>query len=102
MLNILQVSKPFFVTLHKWLFSGELYDQYEEFFVSVDSSLATMQQTIVSAGTGQDGGFGGTGDNEDPSDERETGLRLWQDQYRFEEDMLPAFVGEAFGRKVAY
>lgn len=33
--------------------------------------------------------------------EREAGLRLWESKYRFQKDMLPAFVGEVFGRKVS-
>jgi gamma-tubulin complex component 3 len=31
-----------------------------------------------------------------------SGKRLWQDKYRFRRDMLPAFVGEAFGKRVCY
>lgn len=45
-----------------------------------------------------DGGFGG--DNDDMLGEREGGLRLWEAKYLFQKDMLPMFVGEAFGRKV--
>ncbi len=98
-----QVSKPFFATLHKWLFSGELYDPFSEFFVAVDPELAHLQYMQPSVqGVGQlasDGGFGG-GDFGDISEERAGGLQLWEQKYRFQEDMLPAFVGETFGRKV--
>ncbi|KAI0751649.1 gamma-tubulin complex DGRIP91/SPC98 component [Daedaleopsis nitida] len=97
------VSKPFFVTLHKWLFSGELYDPFSEFFVAVDPELAHLQYMQPSLqGVGQlasDGGFGG--DNiEDTSEGHAGGLQLWEQKYRFQEDMLPAFVGETFGRKI--
>ena len=34
--DVRQVSKPFFSMLHRWLFSGELYDPFSEFFVAVD------------------------------------------------------------------
>ena len=91
--------------MHKWLFSGELYDPFSEFFVAVDPELAHLQYMQPSLqGIGQlasDGGFGG-GDVEDTLEERAGGLQLWEQKYRFQEDMLPAFVGETFGRKVRY
>jgi gamma-tubulin complex component 3 len=103
-----QVSKPFFATLHKWLFSGELYDPYAEFFVSLDPELAHVQYvhpSSLAGGIGHlsaDGGFAGVGaDNEDISSDREGGLRLWEAKYQFQKDMLPMFVGEAFGRKAS-
>ncbi|KAJ6485068.1 gamma-tubulin complex, component 3, partial [Mycena vitilis] len=102
-----EVSKPFFATLHKWLFSGELYDPFSEFFVAVDPTLVHMQYVHPSslAGgivtLGGDGGFGGLGgDGDDISVERDAGLRLWEAKYQFQEDMLPMFVGEAFGKKI--
>lgn len=39
-------------------------------------------------------------DGDDISGEREGGLRLWEAKYQFQQDMLPMFVGETFGRKV--
>ena len=101
--RVLKVSKPFFATLHKWLFSGELHDPFSEFFVAVDPELAHLQYMQPSMqGIGQlasDGGFGG-GDVEDTSEEHAGGLQLWEQKYRFQQEMLPAFVGETFGRKV--
>lgn len=98
-----EVSNPFFATLHKWLFSGELNDPFSEFFVAVDPELAHVQYVQQSSG-GQlagDGGFGGLGgEAEDISGERDGGLKLWESKYRFRKDMLPSFVGEAFGRKI--
>jgi gamma-tubulin complex component 3 len=101
-----QVSKPFFATLHRWLFSGELYDPFSEFFVAIDPNLANVQyvhpSTLV-GGFGQlsgDGGFTGlSGDTDEASGDREGGLRLWEAKYRFQKDMLPMFVGESFGKK---
>lgn len=99
------MSKSFFATLHKWLFSGELYDPYSEFFVALDLSMAHLQYIhplSLAGGAGQltgDGGFGGS-DADDISGVQEGGLRLWETKYRFQKDMLPMFVGEAFGRKV--
>lgn len=106
---IRQVSKPFFATLHKWLFSGELYDPFSEFFVAMDPEMAHMQYvhpSSLAGGIGQlsgDGGFAGTGaDNDDILGDREGGLRLWEAKYQFQNDMLPLFVGEAFGKKVRH
>ncbi|KAF9247030.1 gamma-tubulin complex, component 3 [Melanogaster broomeanus] len=98
-----EVSTPFFSTLHKWLFSGELYDPYNEFFVSVDPELAHVQYLLhpSSLAGGLDGVFGAlSGEAEDMSTERESGLRLWEAKYQFRKDMLPMFVGEAFGNKI--
>ncbi|KAG6860233.1 hypothetical protein C0995_013839 [Termitomyces sp. Mi166 len=99
-----EVSKPFFATLHKWLFSGELYDPFAEFFVALDQSMTQAQYVHPSSlpgGIGQpsvDGAFGG--DSEDVLGLRESGLRLWETKYQFQKEMLPMFVGEAFGRKI--
>jgi len=93
--------------LQKWLFSGELYDPYLEFFVTVDPELAHLQYVYppsITTGAGimiGDGGFSGfNGEQDDLTGERESGLRLWQAKYKFRQDMLPAFVGEGFGSKV--
>lgn len=102
------VSAPFFASLHRWLFSGELYDPFEEFFVAVDPELVHVRYVHPSslAGAGglanlsADGGFAGLGGDADVSGDREGGLSLWQNKYQFRKDMLPAFVGEAFGKKV--
>ncbi|KAF7355351.1 Spindle pole body component [Mycena sanguinolenta] len=101
------VSKPFFATLHKWLFSGELYDPFSEFFVAMDPTLAHVQYVHPSSlaggisSLGGDGGFGGLGgDGDDLSGDRDGGLKLWEAKYQFQEDMLPMFVGEAFGKKI--
>lgn len=102
-----EVSKPFFETLQKWLFSGELYDPYLEFFVTVDPELAHLQYVYpssITTGAGimiGDGGFSGfNGEQDDLTGERESGLRLWQAKYKFRQEMLPAFVGEGFGSKI--
>ncbi|KIY71475.1 gamma-tubulin complex DGRIP91/SPC98 component [Cylindrobasidium torrendii FP15055 ss-10] len=96
-----EVSKPFFATLHKWLFSGDLYDPFNEFFVAGNPALAHLQYLHPSSIGGQllDEGFGAT-DNEEGSTRRHSTLQLWQSKYLFRKDMLPMFVGEAFGRKI--
>ena len=87
--------------LHKWLFAGELYDPFSEFFVALDPELAHLQY-IQPAAFGSGGLLGdeSTGDIDDLSGEKESGLRLWESKYTFRQEMLPAFVGEEFGRKV--
>lgn len=101
------MSRPFFATLQKWLFSGELYDPFEEFFVTVDSShghVPYVHPSSLPGGISQlsnEGIFGGfSGDAEDLPGLRENGQKLWETKYRFRKDMLPLFVGESFGRKV--
>lgn len=102
-----EVSRPFFATLQKWLFSGELYDPFEEFFVTADSShghVPYVHPSSLPGGISQmsnEGVFGGfSGDAEDLSGHRENGQKLWETKYRFRKDMLPLFVGESFGRKI--
>lgn len=100
------MSRPFFTTLHKWLFSGELYDPFEEFFVSADSSMGHVNYVHPSSlpggigGITHDAAFSGLNDAEEF-----LGLRhqkLWEAKYQFRRDMLPAFVGESFGKKVGF
>ncbi|KAG5649023.1 hypothetical protein DXG03_000372 [Asterophora parasitica] len=98
-----EVSKPFFATLHKWLFSGELYDPFSEFFVALDVSMAHLQYvhpSSLAGGIGQLSADGGFGDSDDILGTREGGLKPWDAKYRFQKDMIPMFVGEAFGRKI--
>ncbi|CAG7846630.1 Spindle pole body component alp6 AltName: Full=Altered polarity protein 6 [Serendipita indica DSM 11827] len=102
-----EVSKPFFQTLQRWLFTGELHDPYSEFFVAANEELAHLQYTHaysnanVGVLTG-DGGFAGAEDEErnDSDETRNNGLILWEGKYQFRKDMLPSFVGESFGRKI--
>lgn len=105
------VSAPFFASLHRWLFSGELYDPFEEFFVAVDPKLAHLRldhhPSAISGAGGLgnlsiDGGFGGRGGEVDIAGDKDGALSLWQNKYQFRPDMLPAFVSEAFGKKVCF
>lgn len=106
-----EVSKPFFGTLSKWLFSGELHDPYSEFFVAANPELAHLQYTQtysnLNSGALNDGalvgdvGFVGGGDEERVEENgRQDGLKLWQGKYEFREEMLPSFVGETFAKKI--
>ncbi|KAG8748429.1 Microtubule-nucleating Tub4p (gamma-tubulin) complex component [Ceratobasidium sp. 414] len=112
-----EVSKPFFVSLHRWLFSGELHDPFNEFFVSSNPELANHQYMNGLSALGADGGFAaettyqGLAGDPDELDvallSADTGapsafggLRMWQSKYQFKKEKLPSFVGEAFGRKI--
>ncbi|QRV74099.1 spindle pole body component alp6 [Ceratobasidium sp. AG-Ba] len=106
-----EVSKPFFVSLHRWLFSGELHDPFNEFFVSSNPELANHQYSNGLGALGADGGFAGLSGDPDELDvallsvdvgapNAFGGLRLWQSKYQFKKEKLPSFVGEAFGRKI--
>lgn len=71
----------------------------------MDPALAHVQYipSIMSGGVEHlpsDYGFG-SADAEDLPGDREGGLKLWEAKYKFRGDMLPMFVGEAFGRKVS-
>jgi gamma-tubulin complex component 3 len=101
------VSTPFFASLHRWLFAGELYDPFREFFVAVDPELESVQYSVPMHGSGtghghmsSDMGFGG--DVGDVTGEGEGAFRLWENKYQFIKEMLPAFVSESFGRKVEH
>lgn len=89
--------------LHKWLFSGELYDPHSEFFVALDPELADVQYMQPRHGfSSGDEGFSSDRfvDLDDLSREHHGGLKLWEGKFIFRKEMLPAFVGETFGRKV--
>ncbi|CAE6481924.1 unnamed protein product [Rhizoctonia solani] len=123
-----EVSKPFFVSLHRWLFSGELHDPFNEFFVSSNPELAHHHYMSGANDLGE-GAFSGklqyiicnlfyrlmkihpaglSGDELDvallSADANQSsafgGLRLWKSKYQFKKEKLPSFVGEAFGRKI--
>lgn len=101
------MSKPFFQTLQRWLFQGELHDPYSEFFVASNPELAHLQYTNANSNANAgalmgDGGFAGADDDErmDSDETRNNGLKLWEGKYKFRGEMLPNFVGEAFGKKV--
>lgn len=100
-----QVSKPFFTILQKWIFSGELYDPCDEFFVAMDPELAHYQYIhpkAISGQTSTDGGFPSIlGDLDEGSPESDQRSRLWEAKYQFRKEMLPSFLGETFGRKVS-
>ncbi|CDZ98040.1 Gamma-tubulin complex, DGRIP91/SPC98 component [Phaffia rhodozyma] len=101
-----QVSKPFFNSLQRWIYHGELKDPYSEFFVRLNPDLASHQFVRLRPFTGaEDVGFedslgiegrNGIGSNGQGVASHE----LWRKKYEFKKEMLPSFVSEAFGRKI--
>ncbi len=96
----LQVSKPFFQTLTSWIFSGHLYDPFNEFFVQLNPNVPhkklgwdTPAGDIGFVGVNEFGSFGEAQDNN-------TAYMLWEKKYIFVKEMLPSFVSEVFGKKV--
>lgn len=69
----------------------------------MDPSLAHVQYMHPSSLTGNINQLAGdsfVAPDQDDRDHRRGGLTIWQAKYRFQQNMLPMFVGEAFGRKV--
>ena len=96
----IQVSKPFFQTLTNWIFSGHLYDPFNEFFVQLNPNVPhkklgwdTPSADMGFVGVDEFGNFG-------ESENSNTAYMLWEKKYIFNKEMLPAFVSEAFGKKV--
>jgi hypothetical protein len=90
-----EVSNPFFRTLQRWIFSGELHDPFNEFFVQVNPDLATDDPSQYAAGdAGFEQGFdlgGGVADSH----------HIWEKKYVFEKGMVPGFINEDFAKKVS-
>jgi len=71
----------------------------------MDPELAHYQYIhpkAISCQTSTDGGFPSIlGDLDEGSSEGDPRSRLWEAKYQFRKEMLPSFLGEAFGRKVS-
>jgi gamma-tubulin complex component 3 len=86
------LSAPFFAILSRWIYTGELHDPYDEFFVTLNPALdETLRQTVRNG----EGYADRSVENGMPSHE------LWTQKYVFRQGMLPSFLDESFGRKVS-
>ncbi|KAI5454632.1 Microtubule-nucleating Tub4p (gamma-tubulin) complex component [Naganishia albida] len=90
-----EVSKPFFLSLHRWISSGVLHDPFNEFFVQVNPE--TAGQHFGRAALRDDMGFGYRGD---VSSRNDIAYTLWEKRYIFRKEMLPTFLNEDFGKKI--
>ncbi|GAA5966455.1 hypothetical protein JCM8115_002676 [Rhodotorula mucilaginosa] len=85
------LSAPFFAILSRWIYTGELHDPYDEFFVTLNPALdETLRQTVRNG----EGYADRSVENGMPSHE------LWTQKYVFRQGMLPSFLDESFGRKI--
>ncbi|KAL7419580.1 Microtubule-nucleating Tub4p (gamma-tubulin) complex component [Cryptotrichosporon argae] len=90
-----EVSKPFFLTLQRWIFSGELHDPYKEFFVQLNpETSSTPGRTSPHHDAGFESGLAGLDiGGEDAG-------AVWETKYVFVKGMVPGFVSEDFGKKI--
>ncbi|EIW66546.1 hypothetical protein TREMEDRAFT_72372 [Tremella mesenterica DSM 1558] len=91
-----EVSKPFFLTLQRWIFSGELHDPFQEFFVQLnpDASVRVGRESPYNPGdTGFEGGMDAAGGPDEAH-------KVWEKKYVFVKKMVPGFVSEEFAKKI--
>ncbi|WFD20765.1 Microtubule-nucleating Tub4p (gamma-tubulin) complex component [Malassezia caprae] len=81
-----QVSRPFFHTLSRWIYDGELDDPFGEFFVACAAPAAhtplPADDLIVAAEQSVDA------------------AAIWQNRFVLRPEMLPTFLSEHFARKI--
>lgn len=84
-----EVSKSFFDSLSRWIFEGELYDPFREFFIELnpEAHAATGQQGVV--------GLAYTS----PLGEVDA-ASLWENKFTLRTELVPAFLSEGFARKI--
>ncbi|WVW80143.1 hypothetical protein I302_102118 [Kwoniella bestiolae CBS 10118] len=90
-----EVSKPFFATLQRWIFSGDLHDPFNEFFVQLNPETVSLRDGRISPAG--DVGFEGGMDSGGGTDEAH---KVWEKKYVFVKSMVPGFVSEDFGKKI--
>lgn len=91
------MSKPFFGTLQRWIFSGELQDPFQEFFVQLNPEGKRTHGRLSPYHATGDMGFEGGLTSGDGSVEAHA---VWEKKYIFVKKMVPGFVSEEFGKKV--
>ncbi|WFD24441.1 Microtubule-nucleating Tub4p (gamma-tubulin) complex component [Malassezia equina] len=81
-----QVSRPFFHTLSRWIYDGELDDPFGEFFVACAAPAAHIPQP-------KDDLIVATEQSVDAA-------AVWQNRFVLRPEMLPTFLSEHFARKI--
>ncbi|PWN46995.1 hypothetical protein IE53DRAFT_336133, partial [Violaceomyces palustris] len=92
-----QVSKPFFHSLSRWIFDGELEDPFHEFFVELNSDPSNG---VPPAAPGEEEDKDNNSNNLLYLGDSVDAASLWQNKFVFRKEMLPSFLGETFGRKI--
>ncbi|WWC68620.1 uncharacterized protein I206_102550 [Kwoniella pini CBS 10737] len=90
-----EVSKPFFATLQRWIFAGDLNDPFKEFFVQLNPETVSVRDGRISPAG--DVGFEVGIDHAGGTDEAH---KVWEKKYVFVKGMVPGFVSEEFGKKI--
>lgn len=88
-----EVSKPFFLTLQRWISSGELHDPFNEFFVQLNPDVAADGPSAAYGDAGFEEGLDLGGSVIDSH-------HIWEKKYIFVRAMVPGFINEDFGKKV--
>lgn len=81
-----QVSRPFFHTLSRWIYDGELDDPFGEFFVACAAPAAHTPQP--------------TDDLVVATEQSVDAAAVWQNRFVLRPEMLPTFLSEHFARKI--
>ncbi|TXT12871.1 hypothetical protein VHUM_01272 [Vanrija humicola] len=90
-----KVSQPFFLTLQRWMLSGELHDPFNEFFVQLNPN--------PDVGKGDDPlSYGDAGFEEglDTAGGVTDSQHVWEKKYVFVKAMVPGFISEDFAKKI--
>jgi gamma-tubulin complex component 3 len=90
-----EVSKPFFLTLQRWIISGELHDPFNEFFVQPNPEITSDDVDAYAADLGFEEGLDSGGGTNDAH-------QVWEKRYIFVKAMMPGFINEDFGKKVSW
>ncbi|PWN39999.1 hypothetical protein IE81DRAFT_325973 [Ceraceosorus guamensis] len=73
-----EVSRPFFYSLSRWIYEGELHDPFGEFFVELNESSALQGAEALDVDA----------------------FSLWQSKFRIRTEMLPSFLKESFAQMI--
>ncbi|TNY22196.1 Spc98 family-domain-containing protein [Rhodotorula diobovata] len=93
------LSVPFFATLSAWIYTGELHDPYDEFFVALNPALLGGAAGEAARHRAR----GAAGDDFGADRSVDAGVQpheLWARKFEFRKEMLPAFLTESFGLKI--
>ncbi|WOO83932.1 Spindle pole body component alp6 [Vanrija pseudolonga] len=88
-----KVSQPFFLTLQRWMLSGELHDPFNEFFVQLNPDVGKGDDPLSYGDAGFEEGLDSAGGVTDSH-------YVWEKKYVFVKAMVPGFISEDFAKKI--
>lgn len=80
------VSRPFFHTLSRWLYDGELEDPFDEFFVARTAPPPARARPVDDLVVLSEPGF--------------DAAAVWQSRFALRREQLPSFLSEHFARRI--